>query len=288
LPAVRGEMTRYLGIIGYPLGHSLSPVMQQAALDYHRLDVRYVAWETLPDALAERVESLRRPENLGANVTVPHKEAVLARLDEVAPLARRIGAVNTIVKSADGDRLVGHNTDAAGFIRALRDDAGFDPAGAVTLLLGAGGAARAVVFGLVDAGVGSLVVTNRSLARARALVRELEGRAVVCDWAEREVTARQVDLIVNATSLGMAGGPAAAESPLAAAAIGRGALVYDLVYNPQTTPLLREAARAGARTLGGLAMLVYQGAAAFRLWTGLEPPLDMMRAAAQRALADQW
>ena len=276
-------MTQFLGIIGYPLGHSISPAMQQAALDYHRLDIRYLVWETLPAALAERVAGLRSAENLGANVTVPHKEAALTMLDEVAPLARRIGAVNTIVKAADG-RLVGHNTDAEGFLRALRDDAGFDPTGVTALLLGAGGASRAVAFALADAGVGSLVIANRDRARARALARELGGGAVVGDWAERELTARDAALIVNATSLGMAGGPAPDESPLAASAIGRDALVYDLVYNPEATPLLRAAARAGARSLGGLAMLVYQGAAAFRLWTGLEPSLDVMRAAAKGAL----
>lgn len=274
-------MTRYLGIIGYPLGHSISPAMQQAALDHLDLDMRYLVWETPPEAIAERMAFLRRPENLGANVTVPHKEAVVPLMDGLDPLARRIGAVNTIV-DREG-RLLGHNTDAQGFLWALRE-AGFEPTGKRALLLGAGGAGRAVAVALVEADVESLIIVNRTLGRAEALAGELEPRATALAWDERHAAAATADLIVNATSMGMRGGPAPQESPISASAIPPHALAYDLVYNPMMTSFLAQAERAGARTLGGLAMLVYQGAAAFEIWTGRMAPIEVMMTAAKRAL----
>jgi len=278
-------VTKQLGIIGYPLGHSLSPVFQQAALDYCRVDARYLVWATPPDQVAQRIRSLRAPDVLGANVTVPHKETVIPYLDSLSPLAQRIGAVNTIV-NRDGV-LEGHNTDVAGFMRALREDAGFDPMGRRALLLGAGGAAKAAAFGLADAGVASLTIANRTVDRAEELAKSAGDGAVVKALPLAADALRHDgpwDIVVNTTTLGMAHSAGEHDSPLPAALIPRDALVYDIVYNPAVTPLLHAAQQAGARTLGGLPMLIYQGAEAFRLWTGLEAPVQVMLEAARKAL----
>ncbi len=288
-------MTRLLGIIGYPLGHSLSPVFQQAALDALRLDVRYERWETPPETLVERLRSLRQPDVLGANVTVPHKEAVIPLLDSVDEWARTVGAVNTIVNRSGS--LTGYNTDSHGFLQGLAE-AAFDARGVNVLLLGAGGAARGVALALAREGVASIAIANRTVERAQALAETVarHGPRVVAlplDGATLREAALRSQLIVNTTTLGMlhsAGGSASPRSepgasPLPAAWISASALVYDLVYNPLETPLLREAKRAGARTQGGLAMLLHQGVAAFRLWTGRDAPVDVMRGALRQALA---
>ena len=280
-------MTRLAGIFGYPLEHSISPQFQQAAFDFCSLDVTYRAWPVAPDDLEREVARLRGDEYLGANVTVPHKERVAAYLDALDPLAKRIGAVNTIIK--DGARLVGHNTDAHGFIEALRKDGQFEPSGRRVLVLGAGGAARAAAFVLADAGVASLPIANRTLVRAESLAREiasavLEVQALPMEELALAPACEYVDLIVNTTSMGMRHGPAEGETPLRAGLIRPRSLVYDLVYNPPETPLLAEANAAGAKTLGGLPMLVYQGAAAFELWTGVPAPVDVMFNAARKAL----
>ena len=282
-------MAGRLGIFGYPIGHSLSPVFQQAALDHHEIDARYEAWETHPDDLAAAVERLRGGDYLGANVTVPHKVEVMAHLDEVDELARLIGAVNTIVKR--GDRLIGHNTDAGGFIEALRQAGGFDPRGKRALLLGAGGAARAAAFALVREGASQLIIANRTLRRADALARELGGVArgvtaiALADATALGVAAAVADLVVNSTTVGMTHTPEQDESPLPDGVLSRGSVVYDMVYNPALTPLLAQAERAGAKAVGGLSMLIHQGAAAFELWTGKRAPVPVMLAAAHRAMA---
>jgi shikimate dehydrogenase len=224
---------------------------------------------------------------VGFNVTVPHKEAVCPLLDEVTKSAASIGAVNTVVNR--GGRLAGYNTDAEGFLRALKEEGAFQARGKRALLLGAGGSARAVAFALAQEGAEVLTIANRTLERAQALAQavkpllpEVYILPLVGGVLARE--AARSHLIVNCTALGMRGGPAEGESPLTAAQIPPTCLVYDLVYNPAVTPLLQEAARAGAQTLGGLPMLVYQGAESFRLWTGREPPLEVMFRAARSAL----
>ena len=268
----------------------MSPAFQQAALDYYSLPVRYHVWPTPPDALESEVEKLRGEDYLGANVTIPHKERVIGLLDGLDPVAGRIGAVNTIVK--EGGRLVGYNTDVNGFVRALSEVAGFEARGKSALVLGAGGAARAAAFGLAGEGVASLTIANRPFEQARSLARDLrEERAGV--RAARMTTAALVkpcanaDLIVNCTPIGMLHGPAEGRSPLDAKLIRPGVLVYDIVYTPAETPLLRYAAEAGAFTLGGLPMLVFQGAASFELWTGKKAPVEVMFLAARGALAGQ-
>ena len=277
-------MTSTVGIIGYPLRHSASPAFQQAAFDHLGIDASYLAWETPPDAIAERMESLRGPGLLGANVTVPHKQAVVPFLDEVSQAAQDTGAVNTIV-NREG-RLTGHNTDVTGFLRALQEDAGFQPQGKRALVLGAGGSARAVVYGLLKEGAGQVTIANRTVERAHRLIDALDSPrnadAVLLEPAE---LSNGWDLIVNCTTLGMRHVPGEKETPLPGHAIPPSSLVYDLVYNPEETPLLQAAARAGARTLGGLPMLIYQGAEAFRLWTGREAPVEVMFQAARRVLS---
>ena len=280
-------MTRLAGIFGYPLAHSLSPAFQQAAFNHYGLDARYLAWETPPDALAAEVAKLRGGDFIGANVTIPHKQAVMALLDEVDPLAAAIGAVNTIVKR--GGRLVGYNTDAHGFMRALKEDAAFEPTGRRALLLGAGGAARAAAFALCQEGAASLVIANRTLERAAALAADLSAdgasvSVIATDDAALNDAALNADLIVNSTSVGMRHGGAEGQTPLAGGLIPHDAVALDMVYNPQHTPLLAAARSAGARAVGGMPMLIYQGAAAFEMWTGRVAPVEAMFAAGNVAL----
>ena len=281
-------MTKRAGIIGFPVSHSVSPALQQAAFDYHGIEARYEYWETTPEALAERIASLRDPGVLGAQVTVPHKQEALAFVDAVTDDVRALGAVNVIAN--DNGTLAATNTDVTGFVRALREDAGADLRGKRVLLLGAGGAARAIVLGLAREGIASLAIANRTAQRALDVAAVAAGmvsriEAIPLSPEALASEAANADLIVNSTTLGMTGvgGPA----PLAARAIPPAALVYDIVYNPPDTPLLLEAKAAGAQTLGGLAMLVYVGAEAFEQWTGLKAPVDVMMAAAEKALAER-
>ena len=281
-------MQQHVGIFGYPLSHSISPAFQQAAFDHYGLPVTYHAWPTAPDDLGDAIRQLYNENHLGANVTVPHKEAAVEMVDDVDPMAQRIGAVNTIVHK--GDRLVGYNTDLEGFVRGLRQHGGFEPRDARVLLLGAGGAARAAAFGLATQSVASLTIANRTVPRAQSLADELrelapEVSAVGLAGPAVGKAAAECDLVVNSTSIGMSGGDGDGRTPLDGGRIPSRALVYDLVYNPVETPLICEARRAGARVLGGLPMLVYQGAAAFELWTGKEAPVDVMFAAAERVMA---
>ncbi len=276
-----------IGLIGDPVGHSVSPAFQQAALDALGIDARYEAWQTTAAELTVRVASLREANVLGANVTVPHKRAVMPLLDAIDDGARRVGAVNTIV-NRDG-RLAGANTDVAGFIEALRRDGGLDPVGLRVAVLGAGGAARAVVYGLLATGVADVLVLNRTPARARDLAGELgDGRLraaeLPVDTGELGRLLADRDLLVNCTSMGMRHGAAEADSPAPEEAIPAGVFVADIVANPLVTPFLVAAQRRGCRTLGGLAMLVRQGAESFEMWTGRPAPLDVMFATASQAM----
>ncbi len=269
-------MSARLGIIGSPVAHSLSPAIQGAALRATGIDATYERWETPLDALPARLDALRAADCLGANVTIPHKQAVLPLLDEVAPLAAEIGAVNTIVN--DAGRLTGHNTDGGGFVACLRED-GFEPAGKRVLLLGAGGAARGIAFALRHEGA-TVAIANRTAARAEALAEAAGATAVPVD-----APPAPYDCVVNCTSAGMHGSGAKDALPCDPAAAAPATLVVDIVYAPEETPLLRAARAAGLPVLGGLPMLIHQGALAFELWTGRPAPLDVMREAARAALA---
>ena len=283
-------MTARLGIIGFPIGHSISPRFQQAALDDIGIDASYQAWEVAPDQVAQFVQGLRDPDVLGINVTVPHKEAVIPHLDEVDDWATSAGAVNTIVNRRG--RLTGHNTDGSGFLRALHDVSNFEPQGRRVLVLGAGGAARGVVLALIRQGVGQLIIANRTLQRAERLSQMaqengLDAQAIALADPALVAAAAAADLIVNSTTVGMSHGTDETGSPLSWDQIPPTALVNDLVYNPLETPLLIAAARAGASTLGGIHMLVYPGAASFEMWTGREAPVKIMLEAATQAMASR-
>ncbi len=276
-------MSRRAGIIGHPVAHSLSPAFQSAAFAHCGLDAVYERWDTPPGALAARIQSLRAPDMLGANVTIPYKEAVLPLLDELGGQSARMGAVNTIV-NREG-RLFGFNTDGTGFVAALRHEAGFDPAGRKLLLLGAGGAARGIAFALVEANAAAVAITNRTPERARRLAREVGGATGIVTAVDPGEPPSGYDCIVNCTSVGMHGGPDPLALPCSLEAAGPGTLVVDIVYAPEQTPFLVEAARRGLPVLGGLPMLIYQGALAFELWTGVRAPIDVMFAAARNELA---
>jgi len=273
--------THLVGLIGYPVGHSRSPAMQQAAFDALGIPARYVLWETPPDTLVERIASLRAPEMLGANVTIPHKTAVVPLLDALAPSALQAGgAVNTIVRDADG-RLTGHNTDVTGALRVL-DAHGAGDAGQSALVLGAGGAARAAWAATHERGM-SLRVAARSPLAARDALSALglsSAETIVLDAPDDLAKAlAAISILINATPVGM-GEPLA--SPLSAELVAHlppSALVFDMVYAPPETALLRVALAHGLRVATGLEMLLEQGAAAFELWTGQSAPMDVMRAA---------
>lgn len=274
------DTLKLAGLIGDPVAHSRSPRLHNAAFARLGLHARYELWPTAAAELPARVAGLRAAHVLGANVTLPHKIAVIDLLDRLEPAAAAIGAVNTIVHAADG-ALVGANTDAPACLATLREDAGYDPAGGAALILGASGAARAAAVALVGAGIRRLVVVNRTLEKAEQLLGDVLAAAdadpllfaMAPDDADLPAALAEAGLIVNATSLGWHD----AESPLAAELIPATALVFDMVYRP--TRLLRDAAARGARTLDGAGMLVRQAALAFERWTGLPAPLDAMRAA---------
>jgi len=275
-----------LQLLAWPAGHSLSPVMHGAALQALGLPHTYRALAVEPAGLPAAVAALREPDMLGANVSVPHKEAVLPLLDELSPAARAIGAVNTI--SNVNGRLSGHNTDTEG-VRALLTAAGVtlsEDAPPRVVLLGAGGAARAALW--VLARRAQTVIFNRTLSRAEQLAQQFRDHADIRAVSARPETRllQGADVIINSTAVGMeVDGRDPDESPLPAAALPQGAVVIDMVYRPARTRLLRDAEAAGLRTQGGLEMLVWQGAGSLRIWTGLDPDVQVMREAALRALS---
>ena len=281
-------MDSAFGVIGHPIGHSMSPAFQQAALDHAGIDASYLAYDVAPGDVGRFVQGLREPGVMGINITAPHKGAVMPFLDEIDDWASAAGAVNTIV-NRDG-RLTGHNTDGVGFLRALSDQAGFSPQGCNALVLGAGGSARAIVLALSRANAGGLAIANRTVSKAQELAELARQNGVAADALALErdsltQVAGRADLIVNCTSVGMVRGPDETGAVLDRQQIPAAALVNDLVYNPGETPLLREAHAAGAKTLGGIFMLVYQGAASFEMWTGQPAPVPVMLEAALKALA---
>jgi shikimate dehydrogenase len=267
--------SEFVGILGWPVRHSLSPVMHNAAFRSLGLDWVYLYWPVPPQDLGAAVGGISALGAAGANVTMPHKETVIEYLDDLSGDARRAGAVNTIQRV--GDRLIGHNTDVDGFNQLLIADAGFDPAGKSALILGAGGAARAAALALADLDVGDVVIAGRSDDRAKGVASLGSGRPI--PWEEAEATAGKVDLVVNATPLGMKD-----ENPVPSARWRQDQCVVDLVYAPPVTALTSAARAAGAEAWGGLGMLVHQAAASFRIWTGQAPSTEVMSASAVRAI----
>jgi shikimate dehydrogenase len=269
-------MTKRVVLIGHPVAHSLSGAMQQAAFDSLGIDAHYELWDRPPIALADTIAEIRGDEFLGANVTIPHKERVVPMVDRLTEEAQATGAVNTLTR--EGRRLVGHNTDVPGFKVALDRLVGKQKMPRQAVVLGAGGGARAVVYGLITEGFQRIVVFNRHLHRAEGLVKHfgktaahMELRAMPWHESIIESELAKTKVLVNATSIGLT----ADVNPVPASALHGDLLVLDLVY--ATTPLLRDARAAGASVLDGETMLLHQGAAAFTLWTGQPAPLDLMQ-----------
>jgi shikimate dehydrogenase len=268
----------FCGVMGWPLHGTLSPTIHNAAFRKLNLDWVYFAWPVPPESLAAAVIGLRALGAQGANVTMPHKEAVIDHLDQVSGDARAVGAVNTIQRY--GERLIGHNTDIDGFLEFLSADAGIDAAGMSALVLGAGGSARAVVKALEGARTQAITIAARDAARATQVEKVAAAVPVrSVRWDEAADAASDVDLVVNATPLGSSG-----EDPMPAAKFHAGQVVVDLVYLPPATPMVERARAGGASAWGGLGMLVHQAAASIRIWTGMDPPLETMSAAALHGL----
>jgi shikimate dehydrogenase len=270
--------TTVVGVMGYPVRHSLSPLLHNTAFAALGINWTSLAFEVAPGRVAGALSGVRALGLAGISVTMPHKDEVAALVDECSSVATALGAVNCVVNRQG--TLRGENTDGAGFLASLARGAGFDPAGRRCLILGAGGAARAVALALAGAGCADVAVVNRTAARAGA-VAALAGQVGRVGRVDEDADVAQADLVVNATPVGMTGTGAQDEGWLVPPSLlHRGQVVADLIYAPRPTAWLAAAADAGAKTVDGLGMLVHQAAAQLELWTGRPAPVDRMWAAA--------
>jgi shikimate dehydrogenase len=277
-----------LGVLGHPVAHSLSPQMQNAALEKSKLEMRYARFEIAPDEMQSALALLPGLDFVGVNLTVPHKIAALGLIDEADESARQIGAVNTI--KLEREKLRGFNTDGKGFSRAIREEFSVDLRDLRVLLLGAGGAARAIAFQCAKENCERLVIANRDLEKAKGLAEELRAffagprvlgpvarlQAVELDEAALRFQIANADLVVNATPLGLHRGDSA---PVPARLLAPHLMVYDTVYGNGPTAFVSSAIDAGARAANGLSMLLHQGALAFEIWFDRAAPIDAMRKA---------
>ncbi|MCJ7771248.1 shikimate dehydrogenase [Candidatus Bathyarchaeota archaeon] len=276
--------TRLCALIGDPVEHSLSPAMQNAAFREMGVDAVYLAMHVKSEMLAQAVRGFKALNILGFNVTIPHKTKVMKYLDGLDRTATTIGAVNTVV-NRDG-KLIGYNTDGIGALEALRES-GVNPKGRRIILVGAGGAARAIAFTLAEIAQ-RMVIVNRTVSKARMLARDVQKttQAQVTYKSLNSATLKNdllsSDLLVNATSIGM--NPRASEAPIDLSLLRTDLDVFDIVYDPVETSLLKGAKEVGAKSVNGLMMLVKQGAQAFELWTGLKGPIPIMTEALNNAL----
>lgn len=269
-----------VGVFGHPVAENPTVVMIEAAFRELGLNWRYVNFEVLPQDLESAVAGLRAMNFKGINLTIPHKVEVLQYLDEIAPDAKLMGAVNTVRR--EGDRLIGENTDGKGFLKSIQEDAGLDPQGKHVVFLGAGGAARAMTVELALAGADSITVVNRSAERGESLVellnRETPADAKFVSWSGTYSVPEGTDVLVNSTSIGLY--PDITDRPdIDYGSIMPGMVVCDVIPNPPKTPFLCEADQRGAKVLDGLGMLVGQGAIGLKMWTGQDAPVAVMRQA---------
>ncbi len=280
--------SKVYGILGSPVAHSLSPAMQNAAFCALRLNSIYLPFPTRSQHLNEAVRGLTLSGVLGFNLTIPHKIHIMPLLNKAHPQALRIGAVNTVRCGLDDKGIVcleGINTDATGLLKALKEDLSFVPQGSKVLLLGAGGAARAAVFALIEGGCQHLMIANRNLERAQNLQHECQQNistslcVTACTLTDMPVV-NAPDLVLNATSVGMGDG----ESPLDLRQIPLPKAVMDMVYHPSKTPFLQQAQTLRIPHANGMGMLLHQGAQAFTYWTGHEAPIEVMRKTLQSSL----
>ena len=286
----KAKSFKLYGIFGYPLSHTLSPAMHEAAFRRLGIDANYIVLELIPAFFKKLMSQSAKLSLCGFNVTVPYKETVMSYLNSVRPEARAIGAVNTVFRQ--GNRWVGTNTDMEGFLLALMKDGGFRPSGKKAVILGAGGAARAVVYGLSQEGAREILIADCFPQKAlkiaddmRKIFKRVGYRAVAAGTPEVKEAIQKADVIINATPLGLK-----PQDPrvIPESWIPQGGVkkmfFMDLIYNPPVTSFLKAAKRKGHRTLNGLAMLLYQGARALEYWTGRKAPVSVMRQALLQAL----
>lgn len=286
MPAPTTFLSEIIALFGQPVAENPTQYMQEQAFAALGLQWRYVTLEVPPARLPDAVRGMRAMNFAGANCTIPHKIAVMEHLDAITPTARKIGAVNTVIRQADGS-LLGENTDGKGFIRSVQE-AGADLAGIEAVVLGAGGAARAIAVELAEAGARSIRIVNRTEARGAELAAQVQERTSVTTqfslWEGDYQVPAATHLLVNATSIALAP-DVDAQVPIDYATLRPDLLVCDVIPNPPNTPFLRLARAAGATTLDGLGMLVCQGAIAFKLWTGHDAPISVMREALEEVFA---
>jgi len=278
--------TKTLGIFGHPISHTLSPVMHNAVIKALGLDMAYLPFEVKPPNLKEAINGIKSLGIIGVSITIPHKESVIRFLDDISEEARLVGAVNTIVYK--DRKLVGYNTDGSGYMASLKEELGFNPKSKRIIIIGAGGAARGILAALATQKPKSITVANRTLSRAVSLIKAFKGKfrdtrfeAINLDDNMLKMSFNSVDLLINTTSVGMKQGKTL-KIPLET--LPKIAIVSDIIYNPLETLLLKKAKKFGLTTHGGLGMLVHQGARSFKLWTGMDAPMNVMRKAALKAL----
>jgi shikimate dehydrogenase len=278
--------TKIVGIFGYPVKHTLSPIMHNAAFTALDIPYLYLPFEVKPENLKEALFAIRALDLAGVNLTIPHKVEAIKYLDEVTREVKLIGSTNTI-QHKDG-KLIGHNTDGKGFVTSLKEDLGFDPRGKNVLLLGAGGAGRAILVELVLQGVKSILVANRTVCRGIGLVQEFNKKFsksklsfISLSDLKKQRYLSETDLLINSTSLGMRG-EEFYDLPLAL--LPSTCLVYDIIYSPLQTRLIEAAARRGLVAQNGLGMLLHQGGLSFQIWTQRKPPLKIMKEALTKIL----
>ncbi|MBM7097141.1 MULTISPECIES: shikimate dehydrogenase [Alteribacter] len=278
-------MNLRMGVFGHPIGHSMSPAMHNAALAEVGLQGSYGAYDIHPEDLEEAVRSLREDQFRGVNVTLPHKVNVMPFLDEISSDARTIGAVNTIVQ--ENGRLIGYNTDGQGYLDSLLTESGEELKNKKVLIIGAGGAARAVAVSLLKYGVQVLAITNRTMSKAKEIARICEpvGPVSVLPSTIAQANLTGFDVIINTTSIGMA--PDIDRMPFSLETLKRDSIVSDLIYTPLKTRWLQVAENKGAKTINGLGMFINQGAIAFELWTGRKAPREKMKQTVLDALKKQ-
>lgn len=278
-------MRKFTGLVGFPLGHSISPAMHNEAFKQFGMDAEYLLFEVKEDVFNEKIQELKAPNFLGFNVTIPYKEKIIKLLDGIDPLASLIGAVNTVTNQKG--KLIGFNTDGIGFIDSLKSESNFEPKGKSAVIIGAGGAARAVVIMLIKNLIDQVrifdVDSQKSGNLAEYINKTFNCHCKSLSHEDLIKTIESSDLIVNATPIGMH--PKIDTMPIPdKTKIPSDSVVYDLVYNPYETKLLKFAKKSGAKTISGIGMLVRQGAIAFSLFTGEKAPVDLMLNAAKKAL----
>ena len=275
-------MRNNIGVIGHPINHSLSPVFQQAALDYLGNNNVFEKWDIHPEKLEEKIKSFRNESFIALCVTLPHKQNVIPLIDELSDSAKAIGAVNWIYNK--NNKLVGDNTDSTGFIRSLSERYKFVIKDKSALVFGAGGAARAIIYGLIQSKISRIVVSNRNFEKAKFISNELSNskikiEPIIFDRDSLANYAPYADIIINTTSLGMSGGPAPMASPISSELISSNTFGYDIVYSPTITPFIKQFENSGAKYGTGLSMLLYQGVEGIEKALNVKAPVNVMQKA---------